>query len=745
VELEKLLEDLDVSQRDISRRAPHLYRRLGKDTPLRYRSGAVEDEGTPYDDGFSLMDQMVTKEDKKSLRYISAVQKIEKILAEDEERWHRNVVTRSLIERTLTNAAMTMEARTSNAYRESGIIPGSSTEVPPMVSRHLKGAPLPKIHEFVTGIELQYSSTRDILPDDYEHLAQFLMRNRDASRWFAPHEARDDSGRLLPMSQKMVNLCQKNMALKEAKMAAILKDTKEALAWKWLIISHNHVARTKEDRVYLPVKLNLAYSRKARREPRAPGPSADSVKKLLEETVADLRKSIVESKGTPVPTVETIPASEVVSFLKVMDSAIRAQLSIGCSWDEQAARLVPREGKECYLPSAQRWNKVYAAADDLMSHRRVEEPLPEDFPVLDIDRRADEFLSSLSSPAPAGGLPVPEAGSVGAPPVGFDGGDSTYADHAEAQAAKDAPVDDEVLSNPEGWEDRHPEFIEVNGQTFFRNDIQILDVMEGQELRTVFHNNIQYYCVVGEPTGPAKSSKAKGKTATRALPDPPKPKKVGKGKAGKSPDEKPGSSKEAPVAQENPLRVKGEPKSKALSNEQRAALRKFFKLKDTPVPPEVWSQLDSKGKSKAMAERSIPRWASDAVLKSATNLQQIVEGKLTKDNAMTAARDPRKLPAKGATSQALEAWQSLKADFKGTSLFKNPRTAKEKAFKKRFDQLLTDYGQQPCFPKLRERPDQQGRSPSRGRTPASTGLGDMIEMAKAFGQIAAALRGDRSG
>jgi len=140
-----------------------------------------------------------------------------------------------------------------------------------------------------------------------------------------------------------------------------------------------------------------------------------------------------------------------------------------------------------------------------------------------------------------------------------------------------------------------------------------------------------------------------------------------------------------------------------------------------------------------MAKRSIPRWASEAVLRSAGNLQLIVEGKLTKENANSAARTP-KIAVTKATGQAMEAWQQLKSDFKGTPLYRNPSTAKEKAFKKRFDQLVVSYGQQPCFPKLRERPDQQGRSPSRGRKPSSAG-GDFLQMAKAFGEIARAFSG----
>jgi len=288
-----------------------------------------------------------------------------------------------------------------------------------------------------------------------------------------------------------------------------------------------------------------------------------------------------------------------------------------------------------------------------------------------------------------------------------------------------------VDEDPEKWVEEHPEFIERGSTTFFRSDIEILDVAEGQEFRTVLHNGVEYYAIVGTPSGPVKGSKARGKTSARPV----SPQK----KSAAEPSRKSEEPKGAPVSQSNPLRVKGEAKSKALSDGQRDTLRKYFHLEASPVPSDVWSSLSNKERAAEMAKRSIPRWASEAVLRSAGNLQLIVEGKLTKENANSAARTP-KIAVTKATGQAMEAWQQLKSDFKGTPLYRNPSTAKEKAFKKRFDQLVVSYGQQPCFPKLRERPDQQGRSPSRGRKPSSAG-GDFLQMAKAFGEIARAFSG----
>jgi len=276
--------------------------------------------------------------------------------------------------------------------------------------------------------------------------------------------------------------------------------------------------------------------------------------------------------------------------------------------------------------------------------------------------------------------------------------------------------------------------------TYFRNDIQILDVAEGQEFRTRIHGGIEYYSITGEVSGPSKGPKARGKTATRPASPPSPVVKVDSGRKKKE-GGKSGDSSTPLLAKENPLHVKGEAKSKALSDAERKVLRSFFKLKEDRIPSDEWAAMDNKTRSAAMAERSIPRWASEAVLRKSSNLQLIIEGKITKETAQQAPRDPKRISALKANGQALEAWQQLKSEFKGTPLLKKPASAKEKAFKKRFDSLVSTYGQQPCFPKLRERPDQQGRSSSRGRSRSSGPGGDFLEMAKAFGEIARAFSG----
>jgi hypothetical protein len=643
---------------------------------------------------------MVTPEDKKSLKYISALQQIEKELQLLEEAWHKAVLTRQLIEKTILHADATVRERANTLLLQAEADNPADFDNLSKVDWEVQAqrvVHLPKVQEAVAGLELEYRSTMDILPADYNRLASFLDRNPDENRWFAPQEARDASGTLLPLSQRYETICLKNLKIK-GPVARLTKEEKEALAWRWLIISHNHA--NPKSRVPLPTKLSIAYERGKTRKVAEKGNSAAME---LSKAVEEFRKTIVSV--TPAPAVPSVPKSSVEAFLTVLLDSAKAQLQYGCDWDAKTATFTVKPGKSAYEPQAERWNRVMALADNLMEDQPVVAPPVSEFSAGELEAKIDKFLSSSQ--------PEPVEPSI---PVNV--------------------TEEEEEGSLKEWELLHPEFIEVNGVTFFRNDIQILDVAEGQEFRTVIHEGLEYYSVQGEAAGPAKTSKARGKTATRPLSPPTKPVKVD----GKK-EKKEEKGKLPPVAQENPLRVKGEPKSKALSQAERDTLRKFFKLKENRVPSDEWAAMDSKARSIAMAERSIPKWASEAVLRKSSNLQLILEGKLTKENAQQAPRDPTKITASKANGQAMEAWQQLKAEFKGVPLLKKPQSQREKAFKKRFDALVATYGQQPCFPKLKERPDQQGRSPSRGRSKSSGAGADFLEMAKAFGEIARAFSG----
>jgi hypothetical protein len=225
------------------------------------------------------------------------------------------------------------------------------------------------------------------------------------------------------------------------------------------------------------------------------------------------------------------------------------------------------------------------------------------------------------------------------------------------------------------------------------------------------------------PSSPGSKNQEKGKSSP-SKPKGAQPKKTGD-----------------PLNSSNPLGVKSEVKSSALSAEQRAALRKHFKLVEGLVPSDEWDLMDRKHRNQALKDRTIPKWASSAVLKRPSNLELILKGKLTVDNVGATLSVATQNQKPGA-SQALEAWTKLRSDFKGVTLFREPITGREKAFKKRFDSLLADYGNQPCFPKLRERPDRQSsRSPSakdtsKGGTGGMDGFLNMLKLAVEISKIA---------
>jgi hypothetical protein len=284
-----------------------------------------------------------------------------------------------------------------------------------------------------------------------------------------------------------------------------------------------------------------------------------------------------------------------------------------------------------------------------------------------------------------------------------------------------------------------PESFDEDGKTWFREDIDFVDIHEGQQFLVQSRFGTDYFTIYGPESATKKSDVAKGKSPMRPVPP---TKDKGKSTPSKKVKEDKGDKPAKPVPptqQDSPLGVKVEPRSNALSDSQRASLRKFFELPIGNVPPEEWTKMDKKQKSAASKARSLPRWATTAVLKRPGALDDILSKKLTKDNVKS---ELGKLPqANSATGQALEAWTKLKNDFAGVTLYLEPRTSREKALKKRFDQLVLDYGEQKCFPKPRQHPDRQSQQKRGGRENSpSRGMGDLIDMAKAMGEIARAFR-----
>jgi hypothetical protein len=687
-ELQQLLEDYSQRQMVLRGEVKELCEEHGKPIPLHFLPPGTEET-------LALGGKTIELTKPRKFLDIQKEQKFTEALEGFTRENHMVEISRKLTEDTIVESQRTRAAellRAKKQYNESATNPSTPFNVSPECLFVQSHARLPKLVEPVQGLSLEYFSSMQILPQDYPFLAAFIGRHGDDSRWFAPQEALDSSGKPLPLTQRWESLCVKNLTLSERSIKSINKELKEALAWRWLIISWNH-ACAPADRVKIPPKLSLAYERQKKRK----GDSPSEVKSQL-DSIRDLVTGFVrEAKPASSPREGGVSREQVQNYVDSVWASAKWFTSTFADPSPTTLHLTVKPTKPTFEPNVDRWNQLLAQGMHLYEGIPVE-PIPDEGK----DTAVEELLQQIES------------------------------------AAKERlphESDDTVTFDDAEWLAQHPESFDKDGLCFFRFDIDFLDIAEGQTFVSTMHNGVEYRAIAGTPSGPAKSAKAKGKTAV--VPKEVKPSQV------PSPKSKGESSKNVPpLARENPLHVKGEPKSKALSDDQRKTLRSFFKLKEGLVPPEEWAALDSSGRSAAMKERSIPRWASEAVLRSPANLQLILEGKLTKENANSVARSPRAAKTKN-SSAALEAWQQLKSDFKGTALLKSPQSTKEKAFRKRFDQLVADYGQQPCFPKLRERPDQQGRSNSitRGRAPARGQASDMLDMVRAMGDIARAFSG----
>jgi len=177
----------------------------------------------------------------------------------------------------------------------------------------------------------------------------------------------------------------------------------------------------------------------------------------------------------------------------------------------------------------------------------------------------------------------------------------------------------------------------------------------------------------------------------------PAPKEPGMPKKGKGKAEEP----------KDPLRVKGDPAIPRIPEESLEALRKKF-----GVAPRPDSLPADKAERKAVLKSTrVPKWAISAVQADPANLALVLDGTINVETFQSkVGRAPAAKPKDAGKAQA--EWQELKARFPGETLEASPRTARQKALKKAYDELRRKYGDQATLPKPR-----QGRSSSRGRSP----------------------------
>jgi len=709
-----------------------------------------------------------------------------------------------LINKSLQNADQDISARVQAGWKQwSSDNQGKTREQYEVSSYCLsirEEVPLPKLIPPVEGIRVVHKCDHFLLQTDFAQLATFLDRHIAEPFWYAPAEALKE-GKPTPLSHEAETFLIKNASNKKMKISSFDRGMKQKMAWRWLIISYNSMHPT--TRVNLNPKLSVNYGRKllggknpVKETQTLPPPS---------EVIAALKEEFRKIVAGPEPEKSTLNLEErkisislanYHDFVGLTGSLLGALVGDSVSFDKGFFLPMGEDGK-IIAGVLNRWGNL---ADQL------EHNLPMPASPLVLEKPADKVPSKRGrsvdsvdlleihpkprgrSNRPATPGPAPKEDddkesiflssdletcdicgtimhrSVDDCPTCRDAGSndvqtdytcilcnaSLTSLYQECKCIGDKrgdsgqrPTDSELGHLPEVDElPESPESFDEDGLTWFRSDIDFVDVHEGQKFLSQFKFGADYFAIFGPTSEKVKSEAAKGKTPVVPKPETSSgpsntksPKKEKKKATGKGDPKNPSS----PIQEENPLKVKKDAKSSALSEDQRTVLRKHFGLTDKPVPPGEWAKMDKKAKQASTKARSLPRWATTAVLKRASALDDVLSGKLTKENVRS---ELGKLPQAGSsTGQALEAWTKLKSDFAGVTLFSNPSSSREKALKKRFDQLVLDYGEQRCFPKPRQNPDRQGRSRSaqRGSTSRS-GMSDLIDMAKAMGEIARAFK-----
>jgi hypothetical protein len=569
---------------------------------------------------------------------------------------------------------------------------------------------LPKLTLPVEGITISHKCANFVDSSWFERLASFLDRHPTNPLWYAPQDALKD-GKVQPLSHQAETWLIRNQSGKVKKISSLGPMEREWVAWRWLIISFNVLHPT--SRIAMNKRLSVHYERKGTSSMTHSGKEGTDMASVM-SGFRDSLKSILED-------VRSVPEGHVAfptkEYSKFMEKSLETIIFLGDSWAMHVTGegFVPRNDKPGCTKRCAAMNEWMEAANALESGRAIPAVIPAD--------------TLLAQAGPALLKDEPDL------------------DNQEVQNGESASVED--IDEP-------PESFDSEGRQWFREDIDLLDCREGQIYYTMEKFGAVYRALGAVPGSskqaaplptppPPPKQPAQGKLKEKtALVREPSPASSGK-KKGKlpavpqtgTPPEEGETQRAHPVQQDNPLGVTGGPKSKALLESQRLALRKFFELKEGLVPAVEWSLMDNKARAASLKERSIPRWATAAVLRDPENLPLILSGKLNKDNA---AVPSRKSPSSHSAARALEAWQQLKSDFQGVTLFRNPATAKEKAFKRRFDQLVVEYGTQQCFPKPKDRPDQQGRTGPRGGGRQGGDMEGLLSMARAFGEIARALR-----
>jgi len=559
-------------------------------------------------------------------------------------------------------------------------------------------------------IEVCYRSTKELPSHVHAYLSKLYLQYRGELLWYAPQEAVKD-GKVQPLTDAAASKLTGLLNKKEKKLQDLKNSDREVLAWRWLIISHNTV--NPKAQVKLPQHLTLGYEgRKRKPQPQNVG---EDLKKHFTNLISGLQQSVAESHGKKaespqvgdqyllkrdvdecfasikrsldlilLPFVKYDEAKEVYTMGSEPLKGATMRIKEGNQILDQMGILMEGKGKIAFSSSSESYQKLFENFNDEL---------------------LDSFLKYVE-------------GEDNSPPSP----DTTPTSEKKTET---------VVSPPDVIEEGgHILVITTESElSGLPSDTQI-EYRYGRLYRWM--TDVQEESSSVRPPPDQQGKKKKKQKNSPVSTTKPKPAEEGKGKMKASSstnsdtDSKP-AKKDPIVEGKNPLHVKGLPRSSKLDDEQRASLRKFFKL-DEIVRPEqkVWEKMTTKEKSKFSSSRALPRWAVDAVLRDPKNLESILDGSLTKENFGTKVRTDRGKPTEGqpktgSVAEATAAWKKVKDKYPGVGLFARPQSNEEKALKKEFDSLVEKFGKLSCFPKLGKHPSSQKSKKTSGSVSPALG------------------------
>jgi len=631
------------------------------------------------------------------------------------------------------------------------------------------------------GLILHYASSKTIPEKFFKPLAAHWfehprLKTLSGFAWYAPVRAWD-TDKMVPKpldkeAERLLVEWQSRQVRQGGQGSPRDKNfPKEAIAWLWLLVSHNREHPTSQISIPKKIKVNT-YGRQQGRESKGREDALVDLKKKIDK----LEKQLKEKSSAVASSAASSSGDEPEEDEQLEDKRPPRSLSDvmfddeGNEWYEwrerdteefsfthpgvpelrlKETRLLWDEGLGCWCVYVQRTKVSYSSKMSLVASRPLKPAKAPSPPLgvagpsgtqpkgsaLDKARSTAKSLPNKSSPAPP---PAPCVHLVRQNGVCLQCGDGKKPSGKKAVVGPPAPVEDHSTT-PSGKgknKEQAPPASSPGRQVHCDNcnrDFVSAKAFESHSaglahLKKVFQQS--QYCGFSHVGLDADMCPVCGTGKKEAT----SPKKKGD-----------------VLAKTNPLGLT-EKKSKSetgrvLSETEIEKLRAHFGRSSPPPLPDLLA-MDKSARKTISKESRLPAWALAAVRADKKNLSRILDGTLDA-RAWHASQAREKSPSTISIGDATQKWTQVRRKYKGTPLLVTPRTAKEKSFRKEYDSLIEQYGRLDCFPKLGTNPETRGRSSKQsspgGSRSSSAGsftdqLRDFAEIAKIFGEVSKAFK-----